>query len=200
MGQGKPGKGTRQHGRATPYSSPCQNEQRTSRWCWISARTSTYTWYVRMKKCVIFFPVFYLILVRIPPWSGGLRNTRFVSRGLIRMRFKNVARRDKTEQACERRICPSLSRPFVEGPTSSLCSCLVVEGVLRVIRTRYLDTRTYSWTTLHVFPSFFFGWFFLTNTRGLFAVASCCCICTILSLFTFLRQRVCATAAWWLYY
>ena len=32
----------------------------------------------------------------------------------------DVARRDKTEEACERRICPSLSRPFAAGPASSL--------------------------------------------------------------------------------
>ena len=44
MGQGKLGKGTRQYEKATPYSSPCQNEQRTinSRWGWISARIRTY--------------------------------------------------------------------------------------------------------------------------------------------------------------
>ena len=36
-----------------------------------------------------------------------------------------------------------------------VCSLLVVEDVLDVIRTRYLDAHTCSWTTLY---SFFFFW------------------------------------------
>ena len=72
-----------------------------------------------------------------------------------------------------------------------VCSWLVVEGILHVIRTRYLDTRTCSWTTLYVFFPFFFGWFFETNTRGLFAAACCCRTVTISLYFTFLSPPKC---------
>ena len=47
-----------------------------------------------------------------------------------------------------------------------------------------------NWTTLYVFP-FFFGWFFQTNTRGLFAAACCCCIFAISLFFTFLSSPKC---------
>ena len=36
-----------------------------------------------------------------------------------------------------------------------VCSWLVLEGVLHVVCTRYLDTRTCFWTTLYVSPPFF---------------------------------------------
>ena len=71
-----------------------------------------------------------------------------------------------------------------------VCSWLVVESILHVIRTRYLDTRTCSWTTLYASPPFF-GWFFQTSTRGLFAAACCCCIFTISLFFTFLCPPKC---------
>ena len=64
-----------------------------------------------------------------------------------------------------------------------VCSLLVVEDVLDVIRTRYLDTRTCSWTTLHGFI-LFFGWFFKQNTRGSFA----CCL--LLYFYCFVIFRV----------
>ena len=58
-----------------------------------------------------------------------------------------------------------------------VCSWLVVQGILHVIRTRYsyrlLDP------TVRLFPPLF-GWFFQTITRGLFAAACCCCCCCCL--------------------
>ena len=63
-----------------------------------------------------------------------------------------------------------------------VCSWLVVEGVLDVIRTRYLDAHTCSWTTLYSF-FLFFGWFFQKNTRGLFAVVCSCCFFLLVLFF-----------------
>ena len=66
-----------------------------------------------------------------------------------------------------------------------VCSWLVVEGVLHEICTRYLDTRTCSWTTLYAFFFVFFGCIFQTNTRGLFA-ATCCCLLLLYFTISFL--------------
>ena len=93
----------------------------------------------------------------IPPRSGGLRITIFVFRGPIWMRFKNIPVvfrwsrcRGPKKHVCKRRIC---CHGLLQAPPQ-LCSWLVVEGVLHVIRTRYLDNRTCSWTTRYVL--FFF--------------------------------------------
>ena len=52
-----------------------------------------------------------------------------------------------------------------------VCSWLVVEGILHVIRTRYLGTRTCSWTTLYGFPPFFR--LVLPNK---YSTIVCCCL------------------------
>ena len=63
LGQGKLGRGTRQHEKATSHSSLCQNDQQTSRWGYFCT-------YVRMiylvrtnEKMLYFRSVFYFILM-----------------------------------------------------------------------------------------------------------------------------------------
>ena len=82
---------------------------------------------------------------------------------------------------------------------------LVAEGVLDVIRARYLDTRTCLPLdhAVQFFSSFFFGWFSQKNSRIV-------CFCLLLQFFTISLffvfvsppkfESVCARAAWWLYY
>ena len=61
----------------------------------------------------------------------------------------HVATRPK-KHTCERRICPSLSRPFAAGPASSLF--VVVQSVLDVIRVPwYNGSSSFS----SYFPHFF---------------------------------------------
>ena len=81
MGQGKLGRGTQQqHKKATPHSSPCQNEQQTTggmEFVHIYDTRGTYQYsagiLVRMQKIVLFRFFAWCI-----PRSGDLRNTRFV--------------------------------------------------------------------------------------------------------------------------
>ena len=111
--------------------------------------TSTQLAYVLIpKKCkesYIYFLFFYLMLVRYLPGLGISEIRDLFFRGPIWIRLKNsgsfcvgqapgtshVATRPK-KHTCERRICPSLSRPFAAGPASSLF--VVVQSVLDVIR------------------------------------------------------------------
>ena len=141
MGQGKLGR-CKQHKKATPHSSPCQNEQQTTRVGWnfctfMTRGTSTQLAYVLIpKKCkesYIYFLFFYLMLVRYLPGLGISEIRDLFFRGPIWIRLKNsgsfcvgqapgtshVATRPK-KHTCERRICPSLSRPIAAGPASSL--------------------------------------------------------------------------------
>ena len=120
-------------------------------WDGISARIYD-TWYVRVlswhtrtNEKNIFFLFFELMLVRYLPGLGISEIRYSFFRGLIWIRLRNsgsffvgqvpgtshVATRPK-KHTCERRICPSLSRPFAPGPASSLF--VVVQSVLDVIR------------------------------------------------------------------
>ena len=84
------------------------------------------------EKMPDFLSVFYLILVCVYLPGLGVSEYEICFRGPIWMRLNDsgnlmrwagaadVARRDKTEEACERRICPSLSRLCAAGPASSL--------------------------------------------------------------------------------
>ena len=152
-----------------------------------------------MKNIMIF--VRFLLDFSIPPRSGGLRNTRLVFRGPIWMRLNNsgifcVGQVPRTSHAATspKKHVSDASVPRchdrLQRTLPQVCSWLVVEGILNVIRTRYLDNRTCSWTTLYVFSPFF-GRFFQTNTRRLFAAACCCYIFTISLFFTFLSPPRC---------
>ena len=105
-------------------------------------RTSTQLAYsYECKKSYFFFLFFYLMLAYLR--GLGISEIRDF-RGPIWMRLKNscsfgdgqvpgtshVATRPK--HTCERRVCPSLSRPFAAGPASSLF--VVVHSVLDIIR------------------------------------------------------------------
>ena len=83
----------------------------------------------------------------------------------------HVATRPK-KHTCERRICPSLSRPFAAGPASSLF--VVVQSVLDVILTPVTTVVASPVASLY-FLFFFVGWFFKKiGTRGNNIV--CCCL------------------------
>ena len=75
----------------------------------------------------------------------------------------HVATRPK-KHTCERRICPSLSRPFAAGPASSLF--VVVQSVLDVIRIPGTTNGSSSFSgSFPLFFCFFFvGWFFKKKT------------------------------------
>ena len=74
----------------------------------------------------------------------------------------DVARRDKTEEACERRTCPSLSRLFAAGPASSL----LVVGCRRCPSCDTHQVPQYSYLILDNtirFSPFVFSWFSQSN-------------------------------------
>ena len=101
----------------------------------------------------------------------------------------DVARRDKTEESCARRICPSLSRPLQPDPPP-VCSCC---------RRCRADTRICSWTTLYSLSIFcFFFCFFcrLVLLKYTLMEIICCCLLLLylcISLFSrfFHRQTNC---------
>ena len=224
MGQGKLGRGTQQqHKKATPHSSPCQNETTNYGFDGISAHTwhvvRTYQYsagiLVRMQKSML-FSVF-LLDVSTPPRSGDLRNTRFVFRGPIWMRLKSsgsfcvgqvpgtshVATRPK-KHWCERRICLSLSRPFAAGPASSLF--VVVQSVLDVIRIPGTTVVASPGFFPPFFCAFFVGWFFKKEYQVLEEIVLFLLLLAVFLLLDFrsfprffLCQSVCTRAAWWLY-
>ena len=133
------------------YSSPCQNEQRTTVGCNFCiymtyvVRTSTQLAYSYECKKSHFFSVF---LLDVYPGLGISEIRHLFFRGPIWMRLKNrgsfcvgqvpgtshVATRPK-KHTSERRIFPSLSRPFAAGPASSLF--VVVQSVLDVIPIQF---------------------------------------------------------------
>ena len=176
MGQGKLGRGTQQHKKATPHSSPCQNELRVGRnFCIYD------TWYVPAlsshtrtnAKNRLFFLFFYLMLVYLR--GLGITEIRdLFFRGPIWMRLKNsgsfcvgqvpgtsyVATRPK--HTCERRVCPSLSRPFAAAPASSLF--VVVQSVLDVTR-KSVATVVASPVSPHYFLFFLSAGSLKKNTR-----------------------------------
>ena len=86
----------------------------------------------------------------------------------------HVATRPK-KHTCERRICPSLSRPFAAGPASSLF--VVVQSVLDVIRIS--GTRRSSFSSFPpLYLIFFVGCFFKKNHQVLKQIilfAAACC-------------------------
>ena len=88
----------------------------------------------------------------------------------------HVATRPK-KHTCERRICPSLSRPFAAGPASRLF--VVVQSVLDVIR---IPGTTVVLIASPVSPPYFFfvGWFFKKNQvlEQIILFAAACCIFT----------------------
>ena len=149
MGQGKLRRGTQQHKKATPHSSPCQNEQTTSgmEFLHVYDTRGTYQYsagiLVLMQKS--YFVLFFnLMLVRYVPGLGISEIRDMFFRGPIWIRLRNSgsfcvgqvpgtshATRPK-KHTCERRIYPSLSRPFAAGPASSLF--MGVQSVLDVIR------------------------------------------------------------------
>ena len=100
----------------------------------------------------------------------------------------DVARRDKTEETFERRICLLLSRPLAAGPASSFSWLSKVSVMWCVPGTWYSHL-----STLHLF-SYFFYFFSASSSESidysrksfLFAAACCCCIFTILFFFAFL--------------
>ena len=92
-------------------------------------------------------------------------------------------------------------RGLLQQALPPVCLWLVVEGVLGVIRTRYLDTRTCSWTMLY---SFFF-FFSASSSKQLLEDCLLLLAAAVSVLFRcfsrfLLRQSVCARAAWWLHY
>ena len=130
------------------------------------------------KKHIFFLLFFNLMLVRYVPGLGISEIRDLFFRGPIWMRDWRIAavlrwagaadigRLDKTEEACERRICPSLSRPSAAGPASNLF--VVVEGVFDVIRTRYLMLASARGPRCTVFSLFFCSFFRLLRKNTLF--------------------------------
>ena len=171
---------------------------------------------------VLFFLFFNLMLVRYLPGLGmsEIRDSFFRGPTWIRLRnsgsfcvgqvpgTSHVATRPK-KHTCERRICPSLSRPFAAGPASSLF--VVVQSVLDVMRIPGTTVRRSCFSSC--FPLYFFflsagsGWFFKKNYQVLeqimFATTVVCFIFTIKFSFFFpflslpkVCTRVCTRAAW----
>ena len=105
------------------------------------------------------------------------------------------------KHTCERRICPSLPRPFAAGPASSLF--VVVQSVLDVIRIPGTTVRRSSFSSFPpLFFVFFVGWFFKKKVPGTRAKnIVCCCLLyfyyqvLIFRSFSrfFLCQSVCTT-------
>ena len=101
----------------------------------------------------------------------------------------DVARRDKTKEACERRICPSMSRPFAAGPASSLF--VVVEGVLDVMRTRYWYSHLLHVT---VFPSYFMLLFWPVLLKNILEITKGCLLLLAAVFLPFRYFRVSTSA------
>ena len=179
MGQGKIGRGTQQqHKKATPHSYlyPCQNEPQTIRVGWNFCTYMTHAWCVvctitqlaYSSECKISYSEFFFSVFSLDVYPGlGISDVRdLFFRGPIWMRLQNsdnfcvgqvpgtshVAPRPK-KHTCERRICPSLSRPFAAGPASSLF--VVVQRVVGVIGVPGTKTVVVS----PVFFPYFFVFF-----------------------------------------
>ena len=133
------------------------------------------------EKCIVFG---LFLDFSIPPQSWGLRNTILFFRGPMLMRLKNsgsfwvgqVPRTSrvltKTEEACERCICLSLSRPFAAGPASSL----FVVGCRRCPSCDTYQVPGYSYLLLdHAVPFSppFFSRLALPNK---YSTIGCCCL------------------------
>ena len=141
------------------------------------------------------------LLFRGPIWIR-LRNSGSFCVGQV-PGTSHVATRPK-KHTCERRICPSLSRPFAAGPASSLF--VIVQSVLDVIRVPGTTVRRSSLSSF--FPLFFvvfcrlvlFKKYLVPGTRANNIV--CCCLLYFLLLHfryfsrLFLCQRVCTRTAW----
>ena len=169
-----------------------------SAYIWHTWYVPALSWHTRTNaKNHICFLFFHFMLVYLP--GLGISEIRdWFFRGPIWMRLKNsgsfcvgqvpgtshVTTRPK-KQTCERRICPSLSRPFAAGPSSSLF--VVVRSVLDVILVRsVLDVIRIPGTTVVASPVFspyfllfFVCWFFkkkyqVPGTRANNIV--CCCL------------------------
>ena len=146
----------------------------------------------------------------IPPRFGGLRKTRFVFRGPIWMRLNNsgnfcVGQVPRTSHVATRpkKHVSDASVPRCHGllqqAPPQVCSWLVVEGIFHVY-TRYLDTRTCSWTTRCTFLSLFSA----GSSKQILDDCLLLLAAVIFLLFLyfsrfFLHQSVCTRAAWWLY-
>ena len=130
MGQGKLGRGTRQHKKATPNSSPCQNEQTTRvGWNFCSCMTHVIpvlSWHTRTKKCKK-SSIFFCFFTQYPPGLGISKIRDLFFRGSIWIRLKNrgsfcvgqvpgtshVATRPKM-LTCERRASVPRCRGFLQ--------------------------------------------------------------------------------------
>ena len=117
-------------------------------------------------------------------------------------RTSHVATRPK-KHTCERRICPSLSRPFAAGPASSLF--MVVQSVLECdTYTRYNGTTVVASPVFSPYFLFFFVGWFLKKTQVLEEIilfAAVCCISPIKRSFFFAfvslaNKSACTRAAW----
>ena len=116
----------------------------------------------------------------------------------------HVATRPK-KHTCERRICPSLSRPFAAGPASSLF--VVVQSVLDVIRIP--GTTVVAYSSFFPPPFCFCRLVLKKNKSGtvleeIILLAAACCVVAIKFSFFFafsfsVKQSVCTRAGWWLY-
>ena len=162
MGHGKTARGTQQqHKKATPRSSPCQNERTTSgmEFLHIYGTRGTYQYsagILALMQKHVDLSVFNLMLVRYLPGLGISEMRDLFFRGPIWIGLRNggnccVGQVPETSHVATRpkkhtRICPSLSRPFAAGPASSLF--LVVQSVLDVIRMLWYGLGTVSYTHL----------------------------------------------------
>ena len=135
MGQGKLGRGTQQqHKKATPHSSPRQNEQQTTRVRWNFLHIYDTRGGILSPVCGS--PKYDICFFRGPIWTT-LKNSGSFCVGQVPGTSLVATRPEK--HTCERRICPSLSRPFAAGPASSLF--VVVQSVLECdTYTRYNGT------------------------------------------------------------
>ena len=172
---------------------------------------------VQMQKIIleVFFLFFNLMLARYLPGLGMSEIRDLFLGGPIWIRLRNSgsfcvgqvpgtshATRPK-KHTCERRIYPSLSRPFAAGPASSLF--MVVQSVLECdTYTRYNGTTVVASPVFSPYFLFFFVGWFLKKTQVLEEIilfAAVCCISPIKRSFFFAfvslaNKSACTRAAW----
>ena len=170
---------------------------------YVQYMTGTYEWKICIRFCL------FILAFSIPSPGLGVSKTRdLFFRGPTWMRLKNngsfwvgqlLRASHETEEACEWRICSSLSRPFGAGPASGLF-------IVGCRRCPWCDTyQVPGYSNLFLDHSARFYSFLRLVLQTKYSRIVCLLLAAVFLLFChfsrfFLRQSVCARAAWWLYY